>query len=102
MNFLTHNETNVSVNGTCLQGVIGADYSILCELFGEPTEGDNYKTDAEWLVEFADGTVATIYNWKNGKNYCGEDGLDVDDICEWHVGGNSSRAVLLVEQVMEQ
>jgi len=94
--FETHHEKEcINTNGTCLQGYLNASYEKLVELFGEPLEG-NYKTDAEWEVQFSDGTIATIYNWKDGKNYCGESGVDIFDIESWHVGGNSSRSELMV------
>jgi hypothetical protein len=102
MKFKTHN-TGVDfnkLNGTCLQGYVDANYADLCEKFGEPTDSDGYKVDAEWLIEFADGTVATIYNYKDGKNYCGEEGLDVEDITDWHIGGKSKNALWLVEAAL--
>jgi hypothetical protein len=58
---------------------------------------DNYKSDAEWQVQFDDGTVATIYNWKNGRNYCGDEGTPTHLIREWHIGGYSGDAVDLVK-----
>ena len=33
--------------------------------------------------------VATIYNWKNGKNYLGAQGLKTEDILIWNIGGES-------------
>ena len=89
-------EKTTNVGGTFLQGYIKASYDQLVKTFGEPhdPDGDNYKTDVEWAFEFADGTVATLYNWKNGKNYLGEaEGLELNDIYEWHVGGFSEKAV---------
>jgi hypothetical protein len=89
-------EKTTNVGGTFLQGYIKASYDQLVKTFGEPHDpnGDNYKTDVEWAFEFADGTVATLYNWKNGKNYLGEaEGLELNDIYEWNVGGNSDKAV---------
>ena len=88
-------ETTTNVGGTFLQGYIKASYEQLVKTFGEPhdPDGDNYKTDVEWAFEFADGTVATLYNWKNGKNYLGAEGLELNDIYEWHVGGFSEKAV---------
>lgn len=64
---------------------------------------DNYKTDAEWAMKFhdADNTIATIYNWKNGRNYLGSEGLDVEDVVLWHVGGFSPDAVTRVCEVLE-
>ena len=57
-------------------------------------DGDGYKLDAHWSIEWEDGKVATIYNWKNGLNYNdkiirGSDhyGIQLTDIREWHIGG---------------
>ena len=89
-------EKTTNVGGTFLRGYIKASYDQLVKVFGEPhdPDGDNYNTDVEWAFEFADGTIATLYNWKNGKNYLGEaEGLELNDIYEWNVGGNSDKAV---------
>ena len=89
-------EATENVGGTSLQGYIKASYEQLLKAFGAPNPNlcDNYKTDVEWAFKFADGTVATLYNWKNGKNYLGEaEGLELNDIYEWHVGGFSEKAV---------
>ena len=96
MKFVTHNQTNINVGGTHLQGYINADYSTLKKLFGKPIQGDGYKTDAEWEIQFEDGSVATIYNWKNGRNYCGKEGTPKTKITTWNIGGND---VSVVEKV---
>lgn len=106
LKFITHNDDDlIEIGGTCYQGTISANYIDLEDVFGDPLEGDNYKTDAEWVVKFTYGdqeVVATIYNWKNGKSYCGdEDGLDVTDICEWNVGGYNADAFLFVKTALE-
>ena len=93
--------TNVNINMTSLQGYITIDYDKLIDVFGKPNMGDEYKIDAEWELEFEDGTVATIYNWKNGKNYLGVEGTPVDDITDWHVGGKTKRAVELVNNLLK-
>ena len=99
--FETHNDQYIDANGTCLQGYINAHYFQLVDLFGEPTECDGYKVDAQWVVEFEDGTVGTIYNWKNGPNYCGADGTPVEYITQWNVGGkNSASPVSDIEEVL--
>ena len=91
----------IDVNGTHLQGYITADYFKLVEVFGEPNGvGDDYKTDAEWELKFDDGTVATIYNWKNGKNYCGPAGKAVWEIQNWNVGGFTSEAVARIKEIL--
>lgn len=80
-------------NGTSLQAHANTTYSRLVRTFGKPhTNGDGYKVDAEWILQFADGTVATIYNYKDGKNYNGDEGLAVEDITDWHIGGNDWKA----------
>lgn len=85
------NDESIDVRGTCFQGDFVAAYDKIVSKIGPPHAiFDGYKTDAEWCIEFEDGTVATIYNWKDGKNYRGEDGLDVENITEWHIGGGSS------------
>ena len=45
--------------------------------------------------------MANIYNWKDGKNYLGPDGLEPENIHEWHVGGHSEKAVARVIDAIE-
>ena len=105
MNYLSINLDNVvtiekdnlealpDVSGTSLQDYVEVSYKDLVNLFGEPnSEGDNYKTDAEWTIMTPDG-VATIYNYKDGHNYNGEEGSDVWDITDWHIGGRNKSVV---------
>ena len=100
--FETHNTANINVNGTSLSGYISVDYNTICKVFGEPTESDGYKTDAEWMIQFSDGKVATIYNWKDGKNYCGASGLNVEDIKEWHIGGHCNEVVSRIQNLLSK
>ena len=90
-------------NGTCLQGYINGSFQELVDTLGPPIGGhDEYKTDAEWLLILNDNTAATIYNYKTGQNYLGEDGEDVEDITTWHVGGKSSDVVYLLDGHFEE
>lgn len=100
MKFKTHNETDVQVVGTHLQGYIYCGYDRLVEVFGEPTGGDGYKVDAEWDIEFEDGKVATIYNYKDGVNYLGEDGEEVETIREWHIGGLTKEVEYRIDKLV--
>lgn len=96
MNFTTHNQTTELVSattGTCLQGEINCAYSDLVDLFGKPYDGDGYKVDAEWVIRFDDGQIATIYNWKNGVNYLGNEGTPTEQITDWHIGGDERGVV---------
>jgi DNA/RNA-binding domain of Phe-tRNA-synthetase-like protein len=93
---------NAYTGGTSLQGYIYTDYEKLVETFGEPShDGDGYKTDAEWVLADDTGHVVTIYNWKDGPNYLGEeDGTPVEWIYEWHIGGRDDNAVDLVQDTI--
>ena len=71
-------------NGTHLQGYIRAYYHELVEVFGAP-EGGGDKTTVEWALKFEDGTVATIYDWKEYETPMGS--------YDWHIGGKSKQAV---------
>jgi len=101
MKFKTHNDKNVNSGGTSFQDKIVADYADLKKKFGKPTESDGYKSDAEWEVEFENGVVATIYNYKDGKNYNGASGTPKTKITNWHVGGESLEAVRLVKEALK-
>lgn len=91
----------VDPSGTHLQGHIKASYEELTSLFGQPMPGFD-KTDQEWAIRFRDGTVATIYDWKVGINYCGESGLHATQITHWNVGGKSPIAVIQVENALSR
>ena len=93
-------ERDINLVGTSLQGEIKCFYKTLAKKFGVPDKGDGYKVDAEWVMQFEDGTVATIYNYKNGHNYLKNEGTPTEEIIEWHVGGKSERAFELVKEVL--
>ena len=102
--FKAAEERSRRVTGTSLLGYVNVSYATLVELFGDPFTGDDvdgYKTDAEWHVEIDKGNKDTgfvaIYNYKDGKNYLGADGLNVADITDWHVGGRTKLDMILLE-----
>ena len=98
--YQTHNDKEIDTNGSSLCGHIEVSYNRLIELFGEPTEGDEYKVDAEWHVNFDNGIVSTIYNYKNGKNYLGNRGENVENITHWHVGGYEMNSLKLIKELI--
>jgi len=101
LKYITHNDYDICTDHTHKQGNLDADYSLLCKLFGQPFDGDGYKVDAEWMIEFDDGTIATIHNWKDGRNYCGAEGLPTQQIRIWSVGGHDIRALNLIKDMVE-
>lgn len=94
-------------NGTSLSGYIEASYSTLVKLFGESLgpSADN-KVAAEWHLLIKDRGeevgFATIYNYKDGKNYAGANGLNVEDIQTWHVGSKSKIDFFNVEDYIKE
>ena len=99
---ITHNEDNtIDTNGTSLKGYLkGVRYDQLVAAFGEPHDLEGYKTDWEWDIQFPCGTVATVYNWKNGPNYCGDEGLSAAQVRTWNVGGHKGEALDLVREAV--
>lgn len=87
----TVNKRSHDINGTHLQGYIKTTYNQLVEVFGEPQEGFD-KSTAEWSIQFSDGTIATLYDYKEHSTpYYPYD---------WHIGGHNSRAALLVAEAL--
>ena len=90
-----------SSEGTHLQGYVITTYDVLQKVFGmcKVDAFDDYKCDAVWEVQTPFG-VATIYNYKDGKNYLGKDGMAVKDITEWHVGGHNAESYECVKKLI--
>ncbi len=87
-----------NVGGTSLRGYITASRKELIQVFGEPClfqPSTSEKVQIEWCLEFSDGTVATIYDWKQYGHI-----PDEDEIVDWNVGGFSSMAVHQVLQAI--
>jgi hypothetical protein len=83
------NDRTSNFNMSSLQGYVKTTYAHLVEKLGEP-ETDFDKSTAHWTLEAPDGTVATIYDYKEYTTPLGE--------YYWHVGGhNRTKALLLVE-----
>jgi hypothetical protein len=87
------NQTQTSVDGTHLQGFVTTTYAHLVEVLGQPKGGSaDDKTTCEWQLEFEDGTVATIYDWKSDST--------PKNLYKWNIGGHSRRALKLLEEVL--
>jgi hypothetical protein len=103
MNYRTHNDGGPQHgSGCCLRGYCpeGTTYERLVDLFGPPLgPSADDKVDWEWIIEFEDGIVATIYNWKDGPSYGGA-GASAER--SWHIGGYYQEPQgLAVEHVLE-
>ena len=95
------NDPDADLNGTCLQGYIDISFNDIVEKLGDFDDNyDDGKSDAEWTIVFNDGSVASIYNYKDGKNYNGAEGLETDEITDWHIGGKDKSVVAKVRAIL--
>ena len=90
----TFTSKNVNADGTSLQGFITCSYDTLCEVFGEPIGGDGHKTRAEWEGKTSDGTVFTIYDWKESQ--------PIGDVTNWHIGGRDTKSVQAIHDIVNE
>ena len=84
------NNTQIQTWGTSGKGSFICNYITLVRVLGEPLKGsDDFKTQVEWEIEYKDGTITTIYDWKQGKCYLGEEeGIEPNEVICWNIGGN--------------
>jgi len=94
-------DAGLNSTGTSLQGRIEADYEDIVAVFGKPSiEGspDN-KVDIEWKgIIWPIGAMFTIYNYKDGPAYLGDEGTPIEKIRDWHIGAKRRGAADLVER----
>lgn len=92
MQVITHDSWINGANGTSLQGYVETTLDVLETRFG-PGLGGGDKTTREWILEFSDGTVATIYDWKTYETPVG--------MYHWHIGGKTKQAVWNAEKAIK-
>lgn len=90
---VTNNYADVSM--TSLMGEVNTTYARLVEVFGQPLSGSgDGKVNSEWIIKFANGEVATIYDWKMPET-------PTDDY-DWHIGGHKRWVVAQVAALVAQ
>ena len=99
MEFKTHNDIEIHSLGGLLD-YVDVTYDDLLRTFGSPHTGDEYKVDAEWDIQFEDGRIVSIYNYKDGKNYLGRKGTSVENIYKWHIGGKDRSVIKDVKEII--
>jgi hypothetical protein len=89
---------DANIERTSLKGYVIASFDELVDAFGAPDDGPDDRTGDKvtccWRLQFEDGTVATIYDWK-------EDATPYHRY-DWHIGGKSSEAIELVHQTLDK
>ena len=87
------------IAGTSLMGYTETTRAELVRAFGEPVEyGLGDKVTIEWGLEFPDGEIATIYDWKRYE----KGSPKLNESYPYHIGGHTNRALLLVEQALKE
>lgn len=93
MSQFTVNSKNTSIQGTSHKGYVCTTYDKLVKTLGQPKGGSaDGKTTCEWHIEFADGKVATIYDWKVNNT--------PKDLYDWHIGAKTHGALDHLEEVL--
>ena len=77
-------------------GSFDAPFSYVRAILGEPIykrgyDGHDYKSDVVWQIIIKSDPIEIIrvYNWKDGKNYLGDKGLNPEQITHWCIGSNN-------------
>ena len=88
---------NFNAGGTHRVGELDGIYKKDIEkVFGPPTwdqgSGDN-KIQVEWVIKFPDGTIGTIYDYKQYD-------VDPDDVDYWSIGGRTGLEAYYVKKAM--
>jgi hypothetical protein len=85
--------------GTSLQGYVTTTRAALIETFGMPTfitDDEHDKVTTEWVIQFENGIIATVYDWKRYE----EGAPAPSEIYEWHIGGNNDLSVSQVTNAL--
>ena len=93
-------QTNKSANGTSFHDTtFFASVSDLRKILGEPYSEQNDGSDKcnfDWVMETEDGTIFTVYDWKEYRPLNEFEGI------RWHVGGRSrSDTMKALEEIEE-
>lgn len=101
--FITHANKYIYSSGTCLRGALDMSYHDLVSLFGEPIiiKESGEKVDAEWKIGFTCGAIITIYNYKDGENYLGKEGVPTEKLRDWHIGAHFDETVEILFKVIQ-
>jgi hypothetical protein len=94
------------VGGTSLRGGITTSYAKLKALFGEAKESDGHKVSSEWVFEDEDGSVATLYDWKQTSLYDEEypsvDEFRAQSSYDWHIGAKTPEVAVRFEEWLDK
>ena len=90
-------KTNKSLDGTSFHGAtISATLADLQIILGAPNHsGDHHdKVQNEWELELEDGTVFSVYDWKEYRRYTDKETI------EWHIGGMNQKDTFVAQDTL--
>jgi len=92
-----------AVYGTSLKGYLKIGVRDLKAIFGDPIDepSGDLKVNWEWIYEIND-KIFTIYNYKDGPSYLGNNNITIDDIEIWHIGGKSTNVLEDIKILLDQ
>ena len=90
-------KTNKSLDGTSFHGAtFSATLADLQIILGAPnhTSDPHDKVQNEWELELEDGTIFTVYDWKEYRRYTDKETI------EWHIGGRSQKDTFVAQDTL--
>lgn len=87
-------DPDANIHNTSRKLTINASYDRLVSLFGEPewSQDDDNPVQAHWAIDFSDGEVLTIYDWKESQ--------PVEGVTQWNVGGHNMMAASRIYNIL--
>ena len=89
--------TNKSLDGTSFHGAtFSATLADLQVILGAPNGGGDHhdKVQNEWELELEDGTVFSVYDWKEYRRYTDKETI------EWHIGGMNQKDTFVAQDTL--
>ena len=90
-------KTNKSLDGTSFHGAtFSATLADLQVILGAPNGGGDHhdKVQNEWELELEDGTVFSVYDWKEYRRYTDKETI------EWHIGGMNLKDTFVAQDTL--
>jgi hypothetical protein len=90
-------KTNKSLDGTSFHGAtISASLADLQIILGAPNQTSDHhdKVQNEWEMELEDGTVFSVYDWKEYRRYTDKETI------EWHIGGMNLKDTFVAQDTL--
>jgi len=90
-------KTNKSLDGTSFHGAtFSATLADLQIILGAPNHTSDHhdKVQNEWELELEDGTVFSVYDWKEYRRYTDKETI------EWHIGGMNQKDTFVAQDTL--